>query len=214
MQDEFRRAINSVVKMPDVLITGIVKAVDLQNCTCDVMPSDGGALYNDVRLRSVVNDNTMGIFITPKKNSEVVIGSLGNNADDLVVVVYSEVDKIVVKSAKLNLELDFSDASPAVKINIADKTKITVNENAVNVDCQGTVTFNGGGYGGLVISDTIAGEVNKVVTRVNALQTILAAFIVGYNAHLPTPVTPMPTVTLPPLIPVVSGNLQDVKVKH
>lgn len=212
--EAFEKAVKSLTQIPEQTITGKVKEVNLDNFTCDVVPADGGAPLFDVRLQAMIDTNDKGIVILPKLNTSVIIAQIGNDDNQWFVVQYTEIDKILVKSPKFSLEANFTDSGTGVKINIDNKMKINFDKDNLTIDANGTVTFNGGANGGLVVADSITTETNKVITRVNALQTILTSFIVGYNAHLPTPVTPMPPVVLPPLIPVVSGGLQNIKVKH
>jgi hypothetical protein len=165
-----------------------------------------------------IDTNDKGIVILPKLNSSVIIAQIGNDDNQWFVVQYTEIDKILVKSPKFSLEANFTDSNndggTGVKINIDNKMKINFDKDNLTIDANGTVTFNGGTNGGLVVADSITTETNKVITRVNALQTILASFIAAYNVHVPTPVPIVPPVVLPPLIPVVSGGLQNTKVKH
>jgi hypothetical protein len=216
--EEFEKAVRILTKIPEQTITGKVKQVNLDNFTCDVVPDDGGAPLFDVRLQAMIDTNDKGIVILPKLNTSVIIAQIGNDDNQWFVVQYTEIDKILVKSPKFSLEANFTDdnndGGTGVKINIDNKMKINFDKDNLKIDANGTVTFNGGGKGGLVVADSVTTETNKVITRVNSLQTILASFIAAYNAHVPTPVTPMPPITLPLLVASVSSDIQNIKVKH
>jgi hypothetical protein len=212
--EAFEKAVRSLTKTPEQTMTGKVKEVNVNNFTCDVVPDDGGAPLFDVRLQAMIDTNDKGIVILPKLNTSVIIAQIGNDDNQWFVVQYTEIDKILVKSPKFSLEANFTDAGAGVKINVDDKMKINFDKNNLTIDAAGTVTFNGGGHGGLVVAESVSSQLNTVIQRLNALQVAFNAFVVLYNAHVPTPVTAAAPFSLPPLLTTGAANFQNSKVTH
>jgi len=71
------------------LMTETVTEVTETSCTT----SDG---VDDIRLNSIDTDLDSKITIYPKIGSKIIYGRL-NDSDDLVVLKYSEIDRIVIK---------------------------------------------------------------------------------------------------------------------
>lgn len=69
----------------------IETVVDVSETTCTT--SDG---IDDIRLNSIDADLNSKITIYPKIGSQIIYGRL-NNSDDLFVLKYSEIDRIVIK---------------------------------------------------------------------------------------------------------------------
>jgi hypothetical protein len=69
-----------------------IKAVDGDKCTVEYEDTE----FSDVRLRSVLNDETSRILITPKIDSYVLATDLSGDLTELTVLQYSEVDRIEV----------------------------------------------------------------------------------------------------------------------
>jgi hypothetical protein len=147
-------------------------------------------------------------------NSSVIIAQIGNDDNQWFVVQYTEIDKILVKSPKFSLEANFTDAGAGVKINVENKMKINFDKNNLTIDAAGTVTFNGGGHGGLVVAESVSSQLNTVIQRLNALQTAFNLFVGLYNTHVPTPATQAAPFSLPPLLTTGAANFQNSKVTH
>jgi len=69
------------------------------NCTAD------GIEYTDVRL-TAINDSNETSCIVPAVDSWVLIAFIENSQTDAVVIAYSQIDKIILKSDKLNTTID------------------------------------------------------------------------------------------------------------
>ncbi len=178
------------------------------------MPADGGAALYDVRLQAVIDTNDKGIVCLPKLNSNVIIGQIGNDDNQWFVCLMTEIDKVLVKSPKFSLEANFTEGQAGVSINLDNKVKINFDTNNIKIDASGTISFNGGGHGGLVVAESVSSQLNTVINRVNALQNALNLFVTAYNAHVPTPATPAVPLSLPALFTTGSGNFQNNKVTH
>jgi hypothetical protein len=212
--EAFEKAVKTLTKTPELTMTGSVVEINLSEFTCDVQPSDGGAVIYDVRLQATIDENENGMIVLPKLNSSVIIAKIGNDDNQWFVVHYTEIDKIIVKSSKFSFEANFTDSGTGVNINIEDKMKINFDKDNLTINASGTITFNGGGNGGLVVANSVSSQLNTVITRVNALQNLVNTFIGLYNAHVPTPATPMTPIVLTPLVSTVQGNFENNKVKH
>lgn len=70
------------------------KVVRTSGEVCDV--DLDGLTLTDVRLRAVVNGANSKMLITPKTNSYVLVADLSGNLTRLVVVAFSEIDKIEI----------------------------------------------------------------------------------------------------------------------
>lgn len=79
-----------------------VKNVNGQTCTITI----GELEISDVRLRSVVNNDTTGMLLTPKEGSFVMVTDLSNGKkSDWAVVMYSELEKIETKIGQMEISL-------------------------------------------------------------------------------------------------------------
>lgn len=84
---------------------GKVKSVNADSMTCDI-EIQNSPLKEDVRLRSVIDDNEQGILIYPKVGSYVLVGLIDNNPASAFIAQVSEVDKINFKIADIQLNGD------------------------------------------------------------------------------------------------------------
>ena len=69
-------------------------STDGDTCCVDI----DGLVVSDVRLRAVVNGEESGILITPKTGSYVTVADLSGDLTRIVVVGFSEVEKIEVNA--------------------------------------------------------------------------------------------------------------------
>lgn len=74
------------------IFTAKVLSTDGETCCVDI----DGLVVSDVRLRAVVNGEESGILVTPKTGSYVTVADLSGNLTRLVVVGFSEVEKISI----------------------------------------------------------------------------------------------------------------------
>lgn len=76
------------------LFTAKVLSTDGETCCVDA----DGLVLSDVQLRAVVNGEESGILITPKTGSYVTVADLSGDWTRMVVVGFSEVEKIEVNA--------------------------------------------------------------------------------------------------------------------
>jgi hypothetical protein len=76
------------------IFTAKVMGTDGDTCCVDI----DGLVVSDVRLRAVVNGEESGILVTPKTDSYVTVADMSGNLTRLVVVGFSEVEKIEVNA--------------------------------------------------------------------------------------------------------------------
>jgi len=76
------------------LYTAKVLSTDGETCCVDI----DGLTASDVQLRAVVNGEESGILVTPKTDSYVTVADMSGNLTRLVVVGFSEVEKIEVNA--------------------------------------------------------------------------------------------------------------------
>jgi hypothetical protein len=141
-----------------------VEKVEGETCTVtiDELP------ITDVRLRAVVNNNTEQLLIQPRVGSYVLVADLGE-LRQVVVIAYSEIDKIHIK----------------------------IGGTTVDIDSNGVV-FNGGALKGLIKIDAMVEWMSKLHGDLTALQTLLSTSpVAGNGAPLGivfSPTTPLPQV--------------------
>ena len=74
------------------IFTAKVLSTDGESCCVEI----DGLVVSDVHLRAVVNGEESGILITPKTGSYVTVADLSGNLTRIVVVGFSEVEKISI----------------------------------------------------------------------------------------------------------------------
>lgn len=135
-----------------LLLTGKVESVDGETCTVSV----GDLKLTDVRLRSVVNGESSKLLITPAKDSYVTIMDLSGELRETEVIGYSQIEAI-------DIETD-SD----IKINCKGDT---------NIDCDGTVTFNGGDNHGMAKVVEVAKKLSAIENDINSLKQAFMTWV-------------------------------------
>lgn len=71
-----------------------VTRVDSKKLTCDCEPLNGDAPFMGVRLRAAITGSTKGAIHIPKKDSEVIVGMIGDNAAAAYVCSYSDIEEV------------------------------------------------------------------------------------------------------------------------
>ena len=74
------------------LYTAKVLSADGETCCVDI----DGLTASDVQLRAVVNGEESGILVTPKTGSHVTVADLSGDLTRLVVIGFSEVEKVEI----------------------------------------------------------------------------------------------------------------------
>lgn len=91
---EIRKSIKGMTSGNGRLFTAKVLSADGETCCVDI----DGLVVSDVQLRAVVNGEESGILITPKAGSYVTVADLSGDLTRMVVVGFSEVEKIEVNA--------------------------------------------------------------------------------------------------------------------
>lgn len=103
---EIQNALNTLIdkRKPLGNVTGKVRDVNTNDYTCTVDPNDGGAAFNNVRIRSLIDSSKKGFLFVPKEGSNVIIAPINNNDNSMYVVVYEEFSEValVCENIKLN----------------------------------------------------------------------------------------------------------------
>lgn len=184
--EKLRKALTGLAdkRMKVAAMSGTVQAVD--GYLCDVRPSDGGAVFHDVRLKVAATDDDGGTYAIPNVGSKVLMAMLDNNQNSMVVVQVEDVKEYVVK--------------------VRGGAELRVLPN-------GAVSINGEAYGGLVKVQELRTELGKVNTYLEALRTAIQTCIISPGdggAALKTAMagaisgTQLPTYT----------NIESTKTKH
>ena len=100
-------------------------------------------IRNSVRLRSVVNGEASKLLVTPKQGSYVTLIDLSGELRETEVIGYSEIEAIDIETG-----------------------------SDININCNGTVTFNGGQHEGIVIAEEIRKKLNNLESEINTLKGI------------------------------------------
>ncbi len=93
-QEEIRSKMKAAFKGSIQTFAAIVLSVDETTMTVDVEPI-GQSPINEVRLKAAIDEVTDGIVEFPKVDSSVLIGLIGNDENEAVLLKCSEVDKVV-----------------------------------------------------------------------------------------------------------------------
>ena len=105
--------------------------------------SIGDLKLTGVRLRSVVNGEASKLLVTPKQGSFVTVIDLSGDLRETEVIGYSEIEAIDIKTT-----------------------------GDININCDGTVTFNGGQHEGIVIAKNVTEKLNLLESEINTLKGI------------------------------------------
>ncbi|MDY6347025.1 MAG: hypothetical protein SPL42_01145 [Bacteroidales bacterium] len=91
---EIRKSIKGMASGNGGLFTAKVLSTDGEKCCVEI----DGLVVSDVQLRAVVNGEESGILITPKTGSYVTVADLSGDLTRIVVMGFSEVEKIEVNA--------------------------------------------------------------------------------------------------------------------
>lgn len=132
---EIRRMLEQFVDKRIVqafVIEGTVTAIDKESKTCDIIPLQGKAPYQDVRLLPLSGSGAFGFAIYPKKDSHVVI--LKKDATEAFLLSCQEIESI--------------------ELFVGENFKLEVKNN-------GDWSFNDGDNGGLIIVEKLKQQIDK-----------------------------------------------------
>lgn len=146
-ENEIAKSIREIAKAfsnKDSLFAAKVKSVEARTCT--VLPVSGGAELPNVRLNSDI-ENEVGLIITPKLQSVVLVLSISNT--DALVIMFSEIEKmsLIVGNSQIDINND----------------EIIFNKGANN------------SY--LTDINKLVSKLNQIETQINNLKTIFTAWV-------------------------------------
>ncbi len=155
----------------------IAKVESTDGDTCTC--SIGDLKLTDVRLRAVVNGEDSQLLVTPKKGSYVTLLDLsGGDLRQTEVIAFSEIEKIEIKTS-----------------------------GDIAIDCDGTITLNGGDNNGLVNIDQLKQWMQNVEADMQTLGIVLKSSpIAGNGAAAGIEFTPQTK--------SVASNIEDTKITH
>lgn len=155
--DNLKRVFNS--KLQDAAANSFyakIKEVDPDKRTCKVVAE--ATTYDDVLLYSVENADLKGFVMIPKVDSTVLVDRLGGS-NELYVVMFSEVDKVMISVA----------TKPAEAAKAKEQAPPAA-DNTISMTIDGTgVVFNGGTLGGLVKVGELSTNLGKVTARIDGI---------------------------------------------
>lgn len=148
---QIKQKITEMRKTGFPFFTGKVEAVDGDMCTVSI----GTLKLTKVRLRSVVNGETSRLLVTPKTGSYVTVADLSGEMRQLEAVGFSEIEKIDIETCA------------GIVINC---------KGDMDIDCDGAITFNGGGNHGFAKVEAVANKLSAIEKDINALKQIFATW--------------------------------------
>lgn len=181
------RALRMLIRktIPTQVVPGTVAEVDENKFVIDVDPVDDGARYNDVRLRSVIDDKDYGVIVIPEKGANVLIGIIHNNDNAPYLISADKIRKLIIKTKSCQMMFE----------------------------ADGTIKFNDGKNGGLAITPTLISELNKTNAVVNAIKNLLLTWL-PVSQDGGAALKAAAAATLPPLSVGDFSNIENKKVKH
>lgn len=129
----------------------IAKVESTDGDTCTC--SIGELKLTDVRLRAVVNGEDSQLLVTPKKGSYVTLLDLsGGDMRQMEAIAFSEIEKIEIKTS-----------------------------GDIAIDCDGTITLNGGDNHGLVKIKELEDNLKSIKNYVEAMKAAVSTGIENVN---------------------------------
>lgn len=193
--DEIRRKLqNQFRSTSDIVFPVVVTDIDEKEFTCTVRRDDQ-VDYFDVRLRGLVNSDMQGLALIPKIQSIVLVCRIGTS-NELFVVQFTEIDKVVFTSNNLELKIDTDNIDLTkgnnIKIHIdADKLEV-INDQVIISQTNDTLSLKSSDV--LIDADniTLNGGSNGAMVKIKELEknlTSIKNYIEAMNAALPTAFT-------------------------
>jgi hypothetical protein len=94
--EEIRRALKLMFSNSSIVI-GEVKGINMNKFTVDIDPLDGGALIFDVKIKPDSSNTNDEFCLIPEIGSTVLIGSIEGDSNNLIILMYSKVDKVFLR---------------------------------------------------------------------------------------------------------------------
>lgn len=158
---ELREAIQQMIRqeIPVTIKRGKVESVDFTTDVCSITPNDGGAIYEDVKLRSITlapTSTSSRIVTYPKIGTNVLFGIVQNDKNDVFVLEVSEIDSVMIQ---MNSDMEIH----------------LKNDHTIEVKAPRT-SFNGGTFGGMVKLNELVSKLNNLESATNTLKGAMAAW--------------------------------------
>lgn len=175
-----------------------VTTIDENAETCEANDQSDITYYN-IRLKSII-DSVNSIVIFPKLDSYIIASPIGLS-NELAVVKYSIIDKIVIKTESVEFTLD------------NEKIEFAIGGTTMLANSDGIV-FNGGNLKGLVKLDALVQKLNAVENDINNLKT-------AFTTWVPVPTdggaalkAASATWSAAQLTPTQAANIENTKIKQ
>lgn len=194
--------------MPTQVFPAVVKEVDEDLRTCTVRINDN-VDFEDVRLYAVIDDSLSGFCLIPAIDSTVLVARIANG-NDLYVVSFSEVDKVLgTMGDKMEISLSETEFAYTQKGDAADKNvTLKIADGKVTVDAK-EIVFNGGKNGMVNIKD-LTTKLNGLVSEIKNHSHVLNG-----SADLATgTITGTALATTSSISDFKQNNYEDTKIKH
>lgn len=101
--------------VPDLII-GTVKEFDESNWTITVDLNSGGTI-DEVTIQAVISEGDTGVYFEPKIGSKVLLGIINGRKENLTVLTYTDIVRLVVKASDV-VELQGNTEGGLVKSSV------------------------------------------------------------------------------------------------
>lgn len=169
-----------------IIVQGIVKAVDAAAATCDVEPIEKGAVFQDVKLQTLVGAEQFGLVLHPKIDSPVFI------------LVINETEFFLLSCQHIE----------TLQLNVNNKFSL-------DIDAEGNCVMDDGQFGGLIKIQELKTQIDKNTAMLKAMQGVISASVIpepglGLPSALQTALKG--AVSALPLADLT--NIENPKIKH
>lgn len=93
--EELIEAIQESINIPKQVVLGEVTSVDTEAQTATIKLDNEGNVKYEVRLKSIIDKNGLGLVTYPKTGTNILAGKIYNN-DDYIMIACNEVDKFLI----------------------------------------------------------------------------------------------------------------------
>lgn len=186
--NELYAALVSLVKryVPMHVVPYKVVSLNSDNATCVLKEEDGAEIEN-VRLKSVIDDNNVGIVVYPLVGSSVLAGKINNDENNLYVTKINEIDSVL--------------------ITIKDKFKAELKPS-------GELIFNDGENKGLVIHDEVKKNLENLKDYCDSIENAAGLIASALDGLVPGTSVAYNGVTEPAKAACIISEMENDKIKH
>jgi hypothetical protein len=185
---EFYIAIHKMIRraVPMQVLPMKVVSVDKEKATC-VLKEEDSDQFEDVRLKSVIDDNNLGVVLYPKVGSYVLVGKIANDENNLTIIKINELESAL--------------------ISISDAFKCDLKPN-------GDLILNNGNNKGLVILDKAKSNLEKLKDYLDAVENGAGAIATALDSLVPGTSLTYNAITEPAKAACVFVDMENTKIKH